>query len=355
MGSLLGEHYPWTQIPLICSAPMRLISGSSLALAVSRAGGLGFIGAGAGSDLSTLPSILHETMSLVSSSPIPDTPAGILPVGVGFLNWGADLELAVREFKTLPLKPAAAWFFAPNSTEDLVMWTEQIRDATQNKTKIWIQVGTVASALEVVRACKPDVLVVQGCDAGGHGLAQSASIISLIPEVSDSLLAAGIQRGSIPLVAAGGIMDARGVAAALMLGASGACMGTRFLASLEAEISLGYKKAVVDANDGGINTIRTTLYDTLRGTSGWPDGYNARGVINKSLRSFEGGMDLEENRRLYAEAMKLGDEGWGMEQGRLTTYAGTGVGLVKSIVPAGQIVQTVLEGVNLLILPRSGD
>jgi nitronate monooxygenase len=355
MGSLLREHYPWTQRPLICSAPMRLISGSSLALAVSRAGGLGFIGAGAGSDLSTLPSTLQETVSLVSSSPIPKTPDGILPVGVGFLNWGADLKFAVREFQKHPLKPAAAWFFAPKSTEDLVKWTEQIRDVTQNKTKIWIQVGTVASALEVVRACKPDVLVIQGCDAGGHGPVQSSSIISLLPEVLDALIVAGIPRGSIPLVAAGGIMDGRGVAAALMLGASGACMGTRFLVSPEAEISPGYKKAIADANDGGVNTVRTTLYDRLRGTNGWPDGYNARGVINKSLRDSESGMDFEENQRLYAEAMKLGDEGWGMEQGRITTYAGTGVGLVREIMSAGQIVKDTLEEVNSLTLPRSGD
>jgi len=332
---------------------MRLISGPSLALAVSRAGGLGFIGAGAGSDLSILPVILQEIASLISSSQIPNTPSGILPVGVGFLNWGADLELAIREFAKLPLKPAAAWLFAPKSTEDLVRWTARIRGVTQSKTKIWIQVGTAASALEVVRACKPDVLVVQGCDAGGHGLVQSSSIISLLPEVSDALFEAGIPRGHIPLVAAGGIVDGRGVAAALMLGASGVCMGTRFLASPEAEISLGYKKAIVDANDGGSNTIRTDLYDRLRGTSGWPEGYNARGIINKSLRDSKSGMDFEENRRLYAEALKLGDEGWGKEHGRITTYAGTGVGLVKSIVPAGHIVKDVLEEVKVLVPWRS--
>lgn len=266
MGSLLHEHYPWTEKPLICSAPMRFISGSSLALAVSRAGGLGFIGAGAGSDLSTLSSTLQETVSLVSSSPIPKTPEDILPVGVSFLNWGADLELAVREFKNLSLKPVAAWFYAPKSTEDLMKWTEQIRAATQNKTKIWMQVGSVAAALAVVRACKPDVSVVQGCDASGHGLAQSSLFISLLQEVLDTLIAVGIPRDSIPLIAAGGIMDGKGVAAALMLGASGACIGTRFLVSPEAEFSTGYKKAVADANDGGINTIRTTLYDRLRGT-----------------------------------------------------------------------------------------
>jgi nitronate monooxygenase len=66
-------------------------------------------------------------------------------------------------------------------------------------------------------------------------------------------------------------------------------------------------------------------------------------------------MDFEENQRLYAEAMKLGDEGWGMEQGRITTYAGTGVGLVREIMSAGQIVKDTLEEVNSLTLPRSGD
>lgn len=90
MGSLLHEHYPWTEKPLICSAPMRLISGSSIALAVSRAGGLGFIGAGAGSDLSTLPSTLQETVSLVSSSPIPKNTRGYLT------RWSRLPELGCR-------------------------------------------------------------------------------------------------------------------------------------------------------------------------------------------------------------------------------------------------------------------
>lgn len=70
--------------------------------------------------------------------------------------------------------------------------------------------------------------MIQGCDTGGHGPVQSSSIICLLPEVLDALIVAGIPRGSIPLVAAGGVMTGRGVAAALMLGASGACMGTRF-------------------------------------------------------------------------------------------------------------------------------
>ncbi len=77
-------------------------------------------------------------------------------------------------------------------------------------------------------------------------------------------------------------MDGRGVAASLVLGASGVCLGTRFLATPEAAISKGYKNAVVEAKDGGVTTTRTTVYDKIRGTIGWPESYNARGVLNQS-------------------------------------------------------------------------
>jgi nitronate monooxygenase len=113
----------------------------------------------------------------------------------------------------------------------------------------------------------------------------------------------------IPLIATGGIMDGRGVAAALALGASGVCMGTRFLASPEAAISEGYKNAVVKARDGGVTTARTTVYDRLRGTLGWPEIYNGRGILNQSFWDHESGMAEAENKKLYEESMKIGDEG----------------------------------------------
>jgi nitronate monooxygenase len=114
-------------------------------------------------------------------------------------------------------------------------------------------------ALDVAKSCKPDVLVIQGADAGGHGLVLSSSIISLLPECSDALNKEGF--GHIPLIATGGIVDGRGVAAAMTLGASGICMGTRFLATPEAVITNGYQSAALKARDGGVNTSRTTVYD----------------------------------------------------------------------------------------------
>jgi len=342
--SPLQNSYPWTSFPLISSAPMRLIAGPALAIAVSRAGGLGFIGAG--SDVSNLANTLLETDAILSKSPIPNTPSGILPIGIGLLNWGASLRDTVSILSSSSAKPAAVWFFAPRENADLENWTKEIRAATQNKTEVWIQVGTVASALEVTKSCKPEVLVVQGSDAGGHGLTHSSSIISLLPEVVDALIAAGI---SVPVIAAGGIMDGRGVAASLMLGSSGVCMGTRFLASHEAEISRGYQQAVLDASDGGISTVRTSVYDVMRGTTSWPKIYNGRAAINMTFRDWEDGMDDVKNKQLYEQALELGDQSWGKEAGRATTYAGTGVGLVTEVLSAEQIVREVLEATKKLL------
>lgn len=236
--SSLQSHYPWTSKPLLAGAPMRLISTSPLAVSVSLAGGLGFLGIG--TDSSTLSSLLQATTKSILANPIPNTPSGILPVGIGFICWGADLSTALDVLRNETLKPAAAWLFAPKSLEDLVAWTDGIREVTEGKTRIWVQVGTVKNAIEVARRCRPDLLVIQGSDAGGHGLKQSASIVSLLPECVDALKRESM--GTIPLIAAGGIADARGVVAALVLGASGAAIGTRFLASPEAAISQGYKE-----------------------------------------------------------------------------------------------------------------
>ena len=129
------------------------------------------------------------------------------------------------------------------------------------ETKIGIQIGTVTDAVEVARSCQPDVLVVQGLKAGGHGQAQGAGIVSLFPEVADTLQCIGIK--DIPLVAAGGIVEGRGAAACLALGACGIIMGTRFLASKEATIAKGYQGDVLRTT--GRTTGRTSVYDTRRG------------------------------------------------------------------------------------------
>lgn len=341
--SALQLAYPWTRTPLVASAPMLNIASAALAVAVSAAGGLGFLAGGF--DVSTLGSNLEEAAQLIkkSDSTIQQRFAstGILPIGVGFLNWGADLPKSIAAIKQH--RPCAAWLFGPKNTpDDLRPWAEEVRAVTSGKTKIWVQVGSVAEAVAIAEALDPDVLVVQGSDAGGHGLAQSASIITLVPEVQDALAARNLKQ-EIPLVAAGGVVDGRGVAASLALGASGVAMGTRFLACSEAQIARGYQAEVLRASDGGVCTVRSTVYDRVRGILGWPRRYDGRGVINKSyVDAVEVGMSDEENKALYQEELKIGDSGWG-PNARLTTYAGTGVGLVREALPAAKIVADVVE------------
>lgn len=197
------------------------------------------------------------------------------------------------------------------------------------------------------------MLVIQGTDAGGHGLAQGAGIISLFPEVSDAiaqhLSSQGKKEDSGPvLIATGGIADARGTAAALVLGASGVVMGTRFLASTEAVIAKGYQDEVLRAIDGGQTTVRTKVWDNCRGTTGWAETHNGRGIINRSYTDAMGGMGEDENKRLYEKELGRGDEGWRV-QARLCTYAGSAVGLVREVKGAGDIVREVRKGVEGLL------
>jgi nitronate monooxygenase len=337
MNALVRAAYPWVKTPIIVCAPMLRISLAPLAVAVSRAGGMGFLAGGF--DQSDMEKNFRQARELIhqSSPPIPQK-EGVLPVGIGFLNYGVKLEMALSVVKRYI--PAAVWLYAPHKLSELETWAEQIRDVTDGKTKIWIQIGTAAEALEVARLCQPDMIVIQGSDSGGHGLKQSASVIVNIPEVGDSLAAAGFSH--IPLIAAGGIAEGRGLAAALALGANGIVMGTRFLAAKEAQIAKGYQDDVLRAKDGGTSTARTETYDIVRGTTDWPPEYDARGIINATYFDDKRGMPIEENKKLYQEALKKGDEGWG-PKGRITTYAGSAVGLVNEVLPAGEIVKKVAE------------
>uniref|UniRef100_A0A8H7NNT0 Nitronate monooxygenase domain-containing protein n=1 Tax=Bionectria ochroleuca TaxID=29856 RepID=A0A8H7NNT0_BIOOC len=334
----LVSKFSWASTPFIIGAPMRVMSGPNLALAISKSGGLGFIGPGA------KPADIHSDLAtlrgLVKDAPPSSLPASfvssksLLPVGIGFQLWDGDVDSAAQAVKEY--RPCAAWLFAPRDGQaDLDTWTSRLREASPD-TQIWIQIGTLQEALDILQGkTRPDVIVVQGAEAGGHGRANDGlGIITLFPEIADAL---GGDSSGIGLVAAGGIADGRGVAAALALGADGVVLGTRFLASTEARISKGYQQEVVRATDGAKSTTRTMLYNQLRGTTGWPEGYSPRGILNRSWHDHQAGVGFEELKRLYAEATKEGDAGWGPE-GRLATYAGASIGLIHSVKDAGEIV-----------------
>lgn len=330
----LAQIYPWVQHPFIVAAPMRVMSGARLAVAVSNAGGLGFIGPGA-QPADTLTQLEAASKALPKHT-------GPLPVGVGFQTWNGDLDTAARAVEHY--NPCAAWLFAPrHGQRELDAWTVRLRRAS-SATQIWIQVGTIPEALDAARSPDaPDVLVIQGAEAGGHGRATDGmGLITLLPEVHDALRSA---RSNIPVFAAGGVADGRGVAAALSLGAAGVVMGTRFLACSEAQISKGYRDEVVRASDAATSTTRTQLYNHLRGTFGWPEQWSPRTVVNKSWEEHLAGVPFEELKERHDEAAKLGDEGWG-PGGRLATYAGANVGLIRSVEDAATIVQEARRGAD---------
>jgi nitronate monooxygenase len=327
------DIFPWTTTPFIVGAPMRVMSGPHLALAVSEAGGLGFVGPGekpesTAIDLTTVRELIRESSSL----PAVFRSSEKLPVGVGFQLWNGDLKSATEAVKEH--HPCAAWLFAPrNGQEEIDQWTTSLQQASPG-IHIWYQIGTLQESIEALRSeHRPDVLVIQGAEAGGHGRATDGmGLMALLPEIADQVRGSGVS-----LIAAGGIADGRGVSAALALGASGVAMGTRFLASTEARIKKGYQNEVVRASDAAHSTTRTQLYNHLRGTFGWPEQYSPRGIVNKTWEDHQAGVSFDELKVRHDEAAKTGDDGWGPD-GRLATYAGAAIGIVHGVENAGDLV-----------------
>lgn len=238
-------------------------------------------------------------------------------------------------------RPAAVWLFGAQQLEEYGTWAERVRGAAAD-TRVWVQVGSVAGALRVAELAKPDVLVLQGWDAGGHGWEKGAGVVSLVPEAQDALAEKGF--GHIHLCAAGGIADGRGVAAALALGAEGVVMGTRFLSAPETTApTKEHREAILKTTDGGQNTVRAKVFDEVRGPNIWPVLFDGRGIVTDSYTDHANGMGIEEVRRLYKEAVEGEGKGFADGNRRATVWAGTGVGLVRKIQPAGEIVEEVRE------------
>lgn len=232
------------------------------------------------------------------------------------------LNEAILVFKRF--RPAVIWLFGARELSDYATWAERIRTASPH-SMLWIQVGSVEAALTVAQTVRPDVLCVQGSDAGGHGFEKGAGIISLLPEIADALVQAGF--ADLHLVAAGGIVDGRSAAAAFALGAEGVVMGTRFLAATETNVHPSYREAILAASDGSQSTTRCKLFDELKGPNIWPEAYDGRGIVMESWQDHLDGVSIEEIRSRHAEAVQLDNKGFGSNgKGRAAMWAGTGVG-----------------------------
>jgi nitronate monooxygenase len=285
----------------IALAPMGGASGGALAAAVSNGGGLGLVG-GARAD----PGWVAGEMEIAAQKTSQ-------PWGVGFQTWGtapATVEQA------LVLRPRAIML----SFGDPGPLAELIRAAG---VALIIQVTDLEEARQAIQA-GADVIVAQGTEAGGHGGRRSA--LPFVPVVAD--LAA-----PTPVLAAGGIADGRGIAAALALGAAGALLGTRFLATPEALGPPSVAKAVIE--HGGEDTERSRVSDIAMEVP-WPSKYPARTLRNPFFDRWRGREDElaadPAARQAYREAVARGD------LPAKPVWASEAIDLITEITPAADLV-----------------
>ncbi|HWG63143.1 MAG TPA: nitronate monooxygenase [Streptosporangiaceae bacterium] len=269
---LFGLQHP------IALAPMGGSAGGALAAAVSNGGGLGVLGGGTG-----------DAGWLARELPIVAEGTG-KPWGVGFLSWAVDAAAVNR---ALERGPSAVML----SFGDPRPFAEFVRQAG---AALILQVTDLEEARQAVDV-GADVIVAQGTEAGGHGARSGWSTLPFVPVVAD--LAA-----PLPVLAAGGIADGRGLAAALALGAAGALVGTRFQATVEAAAESAAKKAIIEGR--GEETERSSVLDIARG-SAWPARYTARTLGHPFLGQWRG-RDAElaadpEARQAYQDGVARGE------------------------------------------------
>jgi nitronate monooxygenase len=310
--ALLGIRHP------ILSAPMDVIAGAGLTAAVSEAGGFGILGGGYG----------ERAWLDAETRKLKDVRA---PFGIGFITWSLakqpellDVALAARP-RAIMLSFGDPKPFAPRIKAAGALLICQVQDEAMAK-----------QALDA----GADILIAQGTEAGGHGA--SRSTLDIVPAIVD------LVAGRVPVVAAGGIGDGRGLAAMMMLGASGVLLGTRFYASQECDGADEAKRRICAATGG--STVRSIVFDLSRNNV-WPAPFNGRCVVNDHARRWLGReLELLQNVKTvaaeYAEARAAGNFDIA------AVIAGDAVGLIHDIPPAAEIVDRLVAEAGQIMLGR---
>ncbi len=319
------------ELPIV-SAGMGGVALAPLAAAVSEAGGMGTV---------ALAGFTPEAMlSEISAARALTRKPLCVNLLVPFLREG-NLKLLARE----PID-AVTMFWGDPAAMIPQAKAEGVRRV------IW-QCGSAEEALAAKRA-GADAIIAQGFEAGGH-VRGTVTTLALIPEVRDAI-------GDLPMLAAGGIVDGRGLAAVLALGADGAVFGTRFLASEESAAHPVYKKRLLSAHAS--ETVHTKLYDI-----GWPDAAH-RVLRTKVVEEWERAGCPESGHR-PGEGRQIGTmRNRGLEvpmvkytvmapadyiEGDIESlpfYAGESVSLVREILPAKEIVRRIAEEARAAISGR---
>jgi nitronate monooxygenase len=296
---LLGIEHP------ILLAPMGSAAGGRLAAAVTHAGGLGLVGSG----YASTTAIRNELAE-----------AGNARVGIGFILWALERNPAALDV-ALEARPAAIML----SFGDPSPFIDRIKEAG---CKIICQVQTLAQAKEAADA-GANIIIAQGRDAGGHS-GTTRGTMGLVPAVVDAV-------APIPVVAAGGIADGRGLAAALALGAAGISMGTRFTASRESLWDPAMKAATLAA--GGDETMQTRVFDIVRGAP-WPAIYPGRALRNTFSAEWHGRENDLATRQAEVEKTYLAAAPDDLS--KRVVWGGEGVDLVNDIPSAAEIIDRIV-------------
>ncbi|MEU1948380.1 nitronate monooxygenase [Streptomyces sp. NPDC020125] len=288
-------------------APMDLASDARLATAVTTAGGLGMIGGGYGDG-----EWLKREFSAAAGT----------RVGCGFITWSLARRPELLDL-ALEHQPAAVML----SFGDPTPFADRIRTAA---VPLLCQVHTLDQARNALDA-EADVVVAQGGEAGGHG-AGERSTFTLVPDIADLI---ADRSPHTLLLAAGGVADGRGLAAALALGADGVMVGTRFWATQEAAVSArAHTRAVAASGD---DTVRTSVYDIVRQYD-WPAEYNGRLLRNRFIDRWHG-RESELSAQLDEAAAEFKAAVSQQDFDIANMIVGEGVGLVREILPAREVVR----------------
>ncbi len=299
-------------------APMDLVSDARLTAAVSAAGGLGLLGGGYGDE----DWLRRELDALAAAK---------ARFGVGFITWSLARQDRLLDL-TLEREPALVML----SFGDVRELLPRIQRAG---VPVLCQVQTLAMAREAV-AAGADMLVAQGGEAGGHGVGRG--LMALLPEIVDAV------GGRVPVVAAGGIADGRGLAAALMLGAAGVLVGTRFYASDEAAGAPAAKQRIVAAT--GDASVRSIVFDISR-RNVWPAPFNGRCLRNAHTERWLG-RELELMQNVEVESARYLAARQAQDFDIAAVIAGEAAGLIRDVQPAARIVAGMVEQAEGLLARR---
>lgn len=311
----LGIEHP------ILSAPMALAGGGALAAAVTRAGGLGLIGGGYG-DGDWLEGQF--------------TAAGNTRTGCGFISWSLAKQPQLLG-QVLAHEPAALML----SFGDPRPFAAEVAAAGVPLICQCQSLAHVRQALEAGAA----IIVAQGAEAGGHGHARGT--LPFVPEVADLLAR---ESPDTLLLAAGGIADGRGLAAALMLGADGVLVGTRFWASREALVHARHHEAAVAAS--GDETVRTSLPDIARQLD-WPKPFDIRVSANAFIEKWRG-REAEFKAAIASEAPAYRSAFAAGDPQEAAVIFGEAVGLISDVPTASEIVERMVDEAVEVMRRRAG-